>query len=115
MASSSNQADTSKPYSEPGQGTTMKMYLPRLPVDRKIAGEIASDRDRYPKRPPARTEMILVVEDEPDVRVSTAGMIEELGLLRAHGGGWTCGTAAARRSSGDERLLFYRCRPARRL
>ena len=66
-----------KAYSEPDQGTTVKMYLPRLPLT-DIAGEIASDAIDTPSRT-SRAEMILVVEDEPDVRDSTAGMLEELG------------------------------------
>jgi signal transduction histidine kinase len=66
-----------KAYSEPGQGTTVKMYLPRLPLT-ETAGEIASDPIDTPGRT-SKAETILVVEDEPDVRDSTAGMLEELG------------------------------------
>ncbi len=65
-----------KIYSEPGQGTTVKMYLPRL-----LSADAAADIAGQPGAAPGgnRSEVILVVEDEPDVRVSTVGMLEELG------------------------------------
>jgi signal transduction histidine kinase/FixJ family two-component response regulator len=66
-----------KAYSEPGQGTTVRMYLLRLPFT-EIAGEIVSHTTDAPNRT-SKAEMILVVEDEPDVRDSTSGMLEELG------------------------------------
>jgi signal transduction histidine kinase/CheY-like chemotaxis protein len=63
-----------KIYSEPGEGTTVKIYLPRLL------------RDSAEPKPPAREvpgghagETILVVEDDPDVR---AYVVEALRQLR---------------------------------
>jgi len=61
-------------YSEPGRGTCVKVYLPRLP------GETAS----Y-KPPPASTalprgnEIILVVEDEPALRLLATTVLREQG------------------------------------
>jgi hypothetical protein len=62
------------PYSEPGKGTTMRVYLPRVdepadPVER--AGEVA----------PAHggTETILLVEDEAPVRSVTRQLLERNG------------------------------------
>ena len=65
-----------KIYSEPGQGTTVKMYLPRLALAEATAA-IAGQSDAAPGG--TKAEVILVVEDEPDVRLSTVGMLEELG------------------------------------
>jgi nitrogen-specific signal transduction histidine kinase/CheY-like chemotaxis protein len=74
-----------KIYSEPGQGTTVKMYLPRL-----VSGETAVETSTQPGAAPGggRAELILVVEDEDDVRASTVGMLEELGygVLKAADG-----------------------------
>ncbi len=64
-----------KIYSEPGRGTTVKLYLPRL---------LSSDEpDALPSTPtqaPSSTggETILVVEDDPDVRANTTGILREL-------------------------------------
>ena len=60
-------------YSEPGQGTTVKIYLPRSRQP-EIApapppAEIAVDRGRT----------VLVVEDEAAVREATLAMLDELG------------------------------------
>jgi signal transduction histidine kinase len=63
-------------YSEPGEGTTIKIYLPRL---------VGSDHE--PAEMPAKTpvmvrgagETILVVEDERDLRVYTTEALRELG------------------------------------
>ncbi len=64
-----------KIYSEPGHGTTVKLYLPRL---------LSSDEpDALPSTPTqapssASGETILVVEDDPDVRANTTGILREL-------------------------------------
>src|SRR6185436_1684713 len=74
-----------KIYSEPGAGTTVKLYLPRffgakpLPKPKEMAAVA-----------PARSggETILVVEDEESVRLTTVQALTELGykVLEAEGG-----------------------------
>jgi signal transduction histidine kinase/CheY-like chemotaxis protein len=65
-----------KIYSELGEGTTVKLYLPRL-----IASEGEGDgyigEQAVPRA--ARSEVVLVVEDEEAVRGFTAEMLRELG------------------------------------
>ena len=63
-----------KIYSEPGEGTTVKLYLPR------------ADRERQEPLPPAcpvrftnRQETVLVVEDDDEVRDQAARQLRELG------------------------------------
>jgi PAS domain S-box-containing protein len=66
-----------KIYSEPGQGTTVKLYLPRLPAPDPVQQEQDTHR-----APPARTEghrTILVTEDDEDVSRFTVHVLEELG------------------------------------
>jgi signal transduction histidine kinase/DNA-binding response OmpR family regulator len=73
-----------KIYSERGQGTSVKIYLPRLHSTESVA-EIKVT----PKPPRAgAAETILVVEDDPDVRKHTTGLLHELGytLLEAGDG-----------------------------
>jgi signal transduction histidine kinase/DNA-binding response OmpR family regulator len=71
-----------KIYSEPGHGTTVKVYLPRSkrPEERPAVGPLG----------PATggTEGILVVEDEPAVRRAAVDMLKELGyrVLEAENG-----------------------------
>lgn len=67
-------------YSEPGEGTTIKLYFPRL-----MAGE---DRSSFPEQPTlpvgnirGKGETILVVEDDPMVREFTVSVLEEAGYL----------------------------------
>jgi CheY-like chemotaxis protein len=65
-----------KIYSEPGQGTTVKLYFPRL-----AAGEHGHEsKTEAPPVPTAtRSETILVVEDDEDVRRYSIDCLRELG------------------------------------
>jgi len=73
-----------KLYSEEGQGTTIKIYLPRL------LGDGAMEQDDDVAQPAAAAsasrETILVVEDDVDVRSYTVECLQELGyrVLEAH-------------------------------
>jgi len=62
-------------YSEPGRGTTVKLYLPRSTPS---AAQPPSERDRS-GLPPHGTETILVVEDNLDVRRLVRRQLTELG------------------------------------
>ncbi|MBW8845438.1 MAG: response regulator [Burkholderiales bacterium] len=61
-------------YSEPGAGTTVKIYLPRM-----SAPPHAAAFDDTPSAPAASGESVLVVEDDADVRAYTVGALRELG------------------------------------
>jgi PAS domain S-box-containing protein len=64
-----------KIYSELGEGTTVKIYLPRFHSD-------VEDVEDEPMRPPVRGsehETILVVEDDEDVRSYSTESLSELG------------------------------------
>ena len=65
-----------KIYSEPGQGTTVRLYLPRL-----LASDTDSDEPGTQREVPATggSETVLVAEDEDDVRTFTVATLRELG------------------------------------
>jgi signal transduction histidine kinase/CheY-like chemotaxis protein len=66
-----------KIYSEPGAGTTVKLYLPRLIRDDEAATETVVQDTSVPR---ARTgECILVVEDDQDVLAFSTDALETLG------------------------------------
>jgi DNA-binding NtrC family response regulator len=71
-------------YSEPGVGTTVKIYFPRT-------GELAASSDPIPAPTPMRrgTETILLVEDEERVRVLIRNILQRNGfhVLEAQSGG----------------------------
>ncbi|WP_374943067.1 response regulator [Sphingomonas sp.] len=73
-----------KVYSEPGDGTTVKLYLPRL------MGEAEPDEEQAhaAAERSARGQTILVVEDDEDVRAYTVDILRELGyrIVQAHDG-----------------------------
>jgi PAS domain S-box-containing protein len=62
-------------YSEPGIGTTLKLYLPRL------IGEVTQSEApvRSAVTPRGAGERVLLVEDDPQVRVLVRTVLEELG------------------------------------
>jgi PAS domain S-box-containing protein len=67
-----------KIYSELGQGTTVKLYFPRLAATER-SGEGKSDTPLAQAAP--RGETILVVEDDDDVRHYSVDCLRELGYL----------------------------------
>ncbi|MGN6536491.1 MAG: response regulator, partial [Mesorhizobium sp.] len=75
-----------KIYSEKGEGTTIKIYLPRLLSGAVEEAETSSPLSGYESSP--RRETILVVEDDDDVRAYTVDCLRELGyrVIEAHDG-----------------------------
>ncbi len=63
-----------KIYSEPGQGTTVRLYLPRA-----IGGEPVARQQSGPIELPRGTATVLVVEDEPAVREIAVAILADLG------------------------------------
>jgi CheY-like chemotaxis protein len=62
-----------KIYSEPGHGTTIKLYLPRV----HQAEDALPDETAAPVR--GGTETVLVVEDDDEVRETAVGLLSDLG------------------------------------
>lgn len=90
-----------KIYSEPGEGTTIKMYLPRLlgTYDEK------EDEIGLAAIEASGNEAILVCEDDEDVRAYSAEVLRELGyqVLEAPDGG---SALALLKANGSVDLLF---------
>jgi CheY-like chemotaxis protein len=72
-----------KIYSEPGHGTTVRIYLPRARAEE----DVETDVDVGPAT--GGTETVLVVEDDEDVRNTVIDMLSELGyrVLKAKDAG----------------------------
>jgi CheY-like chemotaxis protein len=62
-----------KAYSEPGEGTTVKIYLPRNDGEEAA---IDADEDRPPEH--GRGEIVLIVEDDDGVRQYAAEILRDL-------------------------------------
>jgi PAS domain S-box-containing protein len=65
-----------KIYSEPGHGTTVKLYLRRAP---QTAAQAQVPRTPVPASATSAGETVLVVEDDRAVRAVAAGMLADLG------------------------------------
>jgi CheY-like chemotaxis protein len=74
-----------KIYSEPGEGTTVRIYFPRASL---TTGTAEEPRRQSRVLELGGTETILVVEDDADVRSYTTEILRELGyrVLEAHEG-----------------------------
>jgi len=81
-----------KIYSEPGQGTSIKIYLPRA---RNELTDAKAEAPKPPTAAPREGAIILVVEDDPHVREVTVAMLRDLGYVVVH---------AARPSEALEKL-----------
>ncbi len=83
-----------KLYSELGQGTTVKIYLPR-----HRQGEDEPDAQQLADAPPLgdAAELVLLVEDDDDVRAYSAELVRELGyrVLEAGTGARPCSCSSA--------------------
>jgi PAS domain S-box-containing protein len=66
-----------KIYSEVGEGTTVKIYLPRL----ETSGALSEPAAGTQAAEGGRGETILVCEDDDDVRAYTVSALEELGYM----------------------------------
>ncbi len=75
-------------YSELGQGTSVKLYLPCS--EGMVVEAVVRDRSPIPKG----SERILVVEDEPQVRASIVRQLRSLGYTVAEAEDGTAGLAA---------------------
>ncbi len=68
------------PYSEPGVGTTIKIYLPAAPE--YAAASSALGREPLAESPPEiEPALVLVVEDEPAIRELVRRTLEGVGLV----------------------------------
>jgi CheY-like chemotaxis protein len=81
---SSNNPGALKIYSEVGQGTTVKLYLPRLATEVVESDEVSDQLS--PEA--ALEETVLVLEDDEDVRSYSVEILRELGyrVFEAHDG-----------------------------
>ncbi len=61
-------------YSEEGEGTTFKLYLPR-----STKSEVTEKKPVTGEVPVARGETVLVVEDDPDLRTLAVALLSNLG------------------------------------
>jgi PAS domain S-box-containing protein len=90
-------------YSEPGHGTSFKIYFPRVEAGEPVAPP-ARDGARYM---PRGSETVLVVEDEPSVRTLATRFLAELGyhVIEAENGEAALRLAPAHLESGIRLLL----------
>jgi signal transduction histidine kinase/CheY-like chemotaxis protein len=89
-------------YSEPGQGTTFKIYLPQVEPQAKIPLQRLDSPDL-----PRGTETILLVEDDPALREMAATLLRRLGYtVLAAANGIEALSLKPQRDSGPIDLLF---------
>jgi PAS domain S-box-containing protein len=89
-------------YSEPGRGTTFKIYLPQVELQTKIPLQRLDSPDL-----PRGTETILLVEDDPALREMAATLLRRLGYtVLAAANGIEALSLKPQRDSGPIDMLF---------
>ncbi len=88
-------------YSEPGRGTTFKIYLPRVEGAARAAGT-----RRPSKRPTAGSETVLLVEDEQSVRSLARRILQSNGYTVIEASGPEQALEATRHHEGPIHLLL---------
>jgi CheY-like chemotaxis protein len=89
-------------YSEPGRGTTFKIYLPQVEAPAKIPIQRLDSPDL-----PRGTETILLVEDDPALREMAVALLRRLGYtVFAAANGVEALSLKHERSTGHVDLLF---------
>jgi len=89
-------------YSEPGQGTTFKIYLPR--VKEEVAAVEEEARARVSGRREAKT--VLLAEDEESLRLLMREFLEALGYTVLEAGSGTDAVRLAEQHAGPIALLM---------
>jgi PAS domain S-box-containing protein len=87
-------------YSEPGQGTTFKIYLPRVDQPAEAVGV-----ESRPAGVQRGTETILLVEDDDQLRQLTSSVLAHCGYKVLTAAGTEEGLALCRENHRDIRLL----------
>ena len=87
-------------YSEPGHGTSFKIYLPRA------EGEPEHADKRTPETVPRGDETVLLVEDDEGLRTMATVMLEELGYRVLPCASGRRGLAQLSRRNGTVDVLF---------
>ena len=88
-------------YSEPGDGTTVKIYLPRSTAEDNESSDSSADGNI----PTAKGERILIVEDNPDVRTLAVAILSGLGYEIVEAGSAQAGLDAMAHSARIDLLL----------
>jgi CheY-like chemotaxis protein len=90
-----------KAYSEPGRGTTIRIYLPRF------TGEACDSQQNNPSiQTPPGTETVLVVEDDHSILTITRAILERLGYTPLTADKPQEALRLAREYSGEIHLLI---------
>jgi PAS domain S-box-containing protein len=89
-------------YSEPGRGTTVRLYLPRLPV-----GEVLPPAIEEPQAAPVEGagRVVLLVEDDPALRKVQRGILDGLGYSVIEAGDGPTGLSVLDRGERVDVLL----------
>ena len=90
-------------YSEPDQGTTVKLYLPRHHGEAEEVGEARQSLSDAPRT--GAGEAVLVVDDEPVVRMLVAEVLGELGYAAIEAGDGASGLRVLRSDTRVDLLV----------
>ena len=94
-------------YSEPGKGATFKIYLPR------VENKLTAPAERKGEAVSGKGELILLVEDEPQLRKLFEHMIKELGYQVAAAANGDEALVMVDEDGLTPDLVYYGCRYAR--